>query len=376
LNIAYIFADSEFELNTSNYLCFIPGRAMDFAGHNVALIHIGMFDSNAPECKEILEKAQIIVVERNFKAITLAMVQDWRIKGKVVIGVFDDAYHLMEKSNKAYSYWVEGLLKPVDANGERIKNQRGEYVVLDASHPHPMKLFRLTLETFHGYHTPSKLLTSDFIDSNPNGKYIPNYFDTEMYTKAFESKKSHFGTIVGWGGSLSHFQSFNGSGIINSIKRTFRNRKDLTLMVCGDKQVFDLFPVETDRKIFMPYVKYDKWPEVLSTFDLGLAPLFGEYDKRRSWIKVGEFLMMGTPWIASDNSAYDDYKGYGNIVPNESKKWDEVLNNVLDNLKQEKEKVMDIGRPFALQFDAKKNVNNILLTYKSIAEANGFKVSM
>lgn len=351
---------------------------MNKLGHGVYMIPVKLFDANSTECIEVLNKCEVIIIERNYKAITLAIAQDWRVKGKFVLGVFDDAYHLMEKSNKAYAYWIQGLMKPVDDKGQRLKNDSGQEITIDISHPHPMKLFRLTLETFHGYHTPSKILTNDFIDCNTNGRFIPNYLDSEMYLKA--DKKPHTGIIIGWGGSMSHFKSFTDSGIINSLKRVFRNRKDLTLMVCGDKEVFDLFPVE--NKIFMPYVSYDNWPNVLANFDIGLAPLSGNriqnnfYDQRRSWIKVGEFLTMGIPWIASDIGTYDDYRQYGNLVENESKLWDQALYNTIDNYKTEKEKVMDVGKPFALGMDIYKNAQNILMTYKEIAEKNGFKVTM
>ena len=125
MNIAYIYADSQLEWNTSNWLCHIPAEGMSNVGHQVFMLPIPMFDANAPECVEALEKCQIIVIERNYRAITMAMIQHWRMKGKLIIGVFDDAYHLMEKSNKAYPYWIEGKIMPVDDKGQRLKDEKG-----------------------------------------------------------------------------------------------------------------------------------------------------------------------------------------------------------------------------------------------------------
>jgi glycosyltransferase involved in cell wall biosynthesis len=39
-------------------------------------------------------------------------------------------------------------------------------------------------------------------------------------------------------------------------------------------------------------------------YDIGIAPLAQEYDMRRSWIKVAEYMSMGIPFVATDTAPY------------------------------------------------------------------------
>jgi hypothetical protein len=368
VTITYVEADDEKSFNTSNWLMRIPAKSLVKMGKaNTNIMPNPMFNANTPEANEVLEKSDIIVVERNFFWQTLSMVQYWQDKGKLVVGVFDDGYHLMTPDNPAFNYWI--LNKHIEKDEKTGK----EKVII--FRPKPMDLFKVGLEIFHGYHTPSKTLTKEFADYNSNNFYIPNFLDIESYIYVPKPEnKSKEDINIFWGGSLSHWKSFLDSGCVNAIKRIFKNDKRLKLIIAGDQRVYDLFPLEWDRKIFFNFVPYSSWSKILSYADIGIAPLSGPYDQMRSWIKLMEFGILGIPSISSISKSYEGLEQYTHPTKNESKFWEDNFIKVIENLPKEKEYANDICKPFVLKQNIDLNVDRILKTYAELARKSGFDV--
>jgi hypothetical protein len=283
------------------------------------------------------------------------MINYWKVRGKVIIGCFDDAYQIIPETNASYKYWHNGDIT-------LIRDGKEEPGIM---FPHPMDQFAWGLKSVHAIYTPSKQLCKDWESIVP-AYYNPNRFENEKYIDI--EKPKHEGIIIGWGGSLSHYQSFNDSGILDVLRTIFLKYKYLKLMIVGDKRVYDLIKIPEEQKVFQNYVPYDQWPRVVANFDIGLAPLAGEYDKRRSWIKPLEYMLEKIPWIASDNTSYDDIKQYGTVVKNYPEKWKEAL---LDNiLNLEAKRDIAKGKPFdfAASTDVNANVDKTLVLFKEIAK--------
>jgi len=74
----------------------------------------------------------------------------------------------------------------------------------------------------------------------------------------------------------------------------------------------------------------DKYADfVARTADIGIAPLAGEYDRRRSWVKATEFGLLGLPLVASN---LEPYWGTGALlVRNEPDDWYDLLKDLVAN---------------------------------------------
>lgn len=353
MKIVYVYADTPKEWNCSEWRCAVPARAINRSGRHIAeMLFIQEFAHNTPLAQATCKDADIIIVQRNLFGPVLASIQHWKAHDKVVITDFDDAYHLMPSSNVSYPLWHQGIAKTVD----------GASVKID---PPPLTQFKWGLRLVHAGTAPSKRLADDFHNYTPM-YYLPNYIDLEKYQNVIPEK--HEGIVIGWGGSLSHLQSFAESGILSAIKRVCQSRPQVKFMICGsDVRVLNLLDIPSHQKFHQPWVPYSEWAQVLGKFDIGLAPLFGAYDERRSWIKVLEYMIMKIPWIASEGAAYNELRTYGWLVKNNAGAWERVLLDMIDHLESYKAEAAQDPYLFGISQGIDENVEKIIATYTEIA---------
>jgi glycosyltransferase involved in cell wall biosynthesis len=353
MNIVYVFADKPVEWNSSEWRCAIPARAINRTKrHQANLLSIDDFAVNSSTAQAVCDPADVIVVQRNLFGRVLSAIQHWKARDKVMIADFDDAYHLMPPSNVSYPFWGKGLRLKAGSPAE----------VID---PSPLTQFRWGLRLVHAATVPSKRLADDW-QAYTRIHYVPNYIDLKQYENVIAG--AHAGVMIGWGGSLSHFESFKGSGVIEALRGICRARSHVKVMICGnDRRIYDLLPVAASQKIYQPAVPFEQWPGVLSSFDIGIAPLYGEYDERRSWIKPLEYMVMRIPWVGSDGPAYHELRDYGWLVNNTPEAWERVLSDLVDNLASYKAEAACEPYLFGLSQSVDENVNEILGTYASIA---------
>ena len=347
MNIVYIYADNAAEMNCSQWRCFTPAKALAKAGHTTNVFYIADFYAGTLEVNTACQAADIIVIERNLGEV-LNQIRFWRDRHKVVVADFDDAYDLMPPSNVSYGYW--GLGEIVREDGQVVKLDR-----------RPLDAFKHGLALCNAATTPSKMLVSDW--QNYTHVYqVPNYIDLDKYLNS--EKPQHTGIVIGWGGSMSHLQSFTGSGVAHALKRICRDRPNVRVAIhTADRRVYDALPIKEPQKYLSPWVSYAEWSKQLATFDIGLAPLHGAYDDRRSWIKVLEYMAMQIPWVASAGPAYADLEKYGRLVRNQPIFWEKAIVAVIDQLDQ-----IDRASPlaFANSCSILNNVGNLVQTYQAI----------
>lgn len=356
MDVVYVYADSPEEWNSSEWRCAIPAGAINRTGrHRATLISIDDFAWNTPKAQGVCEDADVIVVQRNLFGPVLSAIQHWKARDKTVIADFDDAYDLMPTSNANYSFWNEGKIPQRGPNGEI------EYLKID---PPPLTQFKWGLRLVHAATTPSRRLSDDWRDYNQI-HHLPNYIDLGKFQNV--PPQEHEGVIVGWGGSVSHLQSFSKS-ILQALRRVCVARPAVKVMICGnDRRIFDRLPLPAEQKILHPWVPYEKWPKVLAKFDIGLAPLQGAYDERRSWIKVLEYMVMKIPWVASGGPAYNELRPYGWLVENTSDAWERVLLDVIDHLDEYKAEAAREPYLFGISQGIDENVGKVLDIYTTIS---------
>ena len=332
-------------------------------------------DFNHPSVQQVLGKADVLSFQRNVITPDVWNAMSyWRALGKIVCVDSDDGYDYLPPSNPAHNYWIRdkgGLadsvgMSPVDALAEGIRRA-------DA------------------FTSPSKVLLKDWEHLTP-GFHIPNWPRRLWYAqptpKPFGAHDIAFGyqetekngqkgielmggnrdgsegwTVLGWGGSISHVDSFVYSGILEALDKIFEKYPHVRLKFCGYEQRLDyIFGKWGDKIIKQAGVKPEHWPFVVSTFDIGLAPLdmrpvpeemgHGKnpeqrkysYDERRSWLKGVEYLCAGVPWLATRSATYDDIAHHGTMVENSaelsmderSNNWYRALSTAIENVEARK----------------------------------------
>jgi glycosyltransferase involved in cell wall biosynthesis len=352
MNVVYVYADKPHEWNCSEWRCSVPARAIRRTGrHRAELLNIRDFGENTPEAQQVCETADVIVVQRNLFGPVLSAIQHWKARDKTIIADFDDAYNLMHTSNGAYPFWAEGV---VQAEGKPAQKME----------PPPLTQFKWGLRLAHAATVPSKRLADDW-QPYTEMVYVPNYIDLEQYKNA--APEPHEGIIIGWGGSMSHLQSFTGSGVAAALKRVCRARPQVKVMICGnDQRILECLPIPENQKLYHPWVPYNDWARVLAKYDIGLAPLQGAYDERRSWIKVLEYMVMKVPWVASEGPAYNDLRSYGWLVKNTPSAWERVLLDVIDHLEEYKGEAAGEPYLFGIAQSIDENIEQVLAIYAEI----------
>ena len=287
----------------------------DFANY----VHPGVVDILAP--------ADVIVVQRNLLTADIWEACDyWRGLGKLVLADLDDDYPHLTPQNPAFPFWILDVTK--------IKERTG-YT--------PIEALTEGFKHVDGLLSPNELILQDWSDVL-GGYWQPNYAHWPWY-KGMKQKPlpaDDEQIIVGWGGSVSHWDSWWFSGLRKAVPELSKQYPRITWKICGGdvrvKRFFD--DIAPGRWIDQAGVPPQEWPKQVQSFDIGLAPLCGpeyeqgeRYDKRRSWLKAVEYLLTGVPWIGSDGIVYEKLDGQGGfVVENSPETWADGLRRVLDNL--------------------------------------------
>lgn len=285
-----ISADAgEAETNTSRYRILTPAKYLQQAGHAILLqknagwerdfggqlvpMDRGISYSNIPE---------VVLIERNIQP---DWVEKMRLSGvKRIIVTFDDNYGEMPNHAAGKVWW--------DKYHERFKKALGmvDLVIV-----------------------PSMALVDAYRPYAKNIQYVANYIDDDIWAgvKIWESKKK----IIGWGGSAEHIESWKQPELGNALKKVLAEHPDWKLFMYGGAvpAILGLLPRGIEVH-YGPWVSHLRWPETMSKFGIGIAPLHGRYDRYRSNLKAVEYGMGAVPWVASFSDPYTRVEVMGGQV--------------------------------------------------------------
>jgi glycosyltransferase involved in cell wall biosynthesis len=299
------------------------------------------------------------VVQRLLYGLVLDAIAYWRARGKTVVADFDDAYDLIPACNSGHAYWAQGMAR-VAGNGGQDRMAR-----LDVS---PMEEFRRGLRMVSAATVPSRLLVTDWQEQG-SVFYLPNSLDLDLYNGVARPPRRDGEVVVGWGGSNSHQESLRLSGVLEALGRVCAQRPSVRIVLAGaDPETFAMLPVPAERKTHLPFVKFQDWPKSLAQIDIGLAPLFGEFDQRRSWIKAAEYMAMRIPWVGSKGAPYADLQEFGTLVDKTPEDWAAALLRVLDNLPSYQALADGPGALQAQMMGVDLNAERILMIYEEILD--------
>ena len=346
-------------------------------------------DIDHPAVQEAIGHADFIIFQRNviFGAVWRAM-DYWRALGKIVLVDLDDHYPAIPPSNPAFQFWQTNTPN------------------LD---PHPVEALKIGLGHADGLVAPSQVLLDDWKDIVP-GFVWKNYPPQDSYKDLARKRRgdpdviltydrtnpeepklistpragSEKDIVIGWGGSISHVDSFYYSGVIDGMIKLIEENPHVVFKFCGseDRLGFLLNKIPKENFIRQPGVTPEDWPQVVATFDIGIAPMdmrvVGDntgagndgysYDERRSWLKLVEYVCAGVPFVATDCAPYKELGRLGKMIENGADNWYKALKSRadgIDHFRAEAEK----NRKWAMKrLTQEANSERLIALYTKIGE--------
>lgn len=389
-NILYVFADLKHEWNCSQWRMLSPSDAINrYAeahpdeGWSAKLMHWTGFVASipGPNYQRAMQKwpgrADLIIFQRNvIREECINAIDYWRFMGKAVVIDLDDEYKSLPYSNPARRFWFEN--EEIVAAGQ------------DEPDPnHHINLLTEGVRRSNGLIAPNRnLLEAWAAETRGHGYYLQNYAERGWWVDLPEraALKAEQGltdkVVIGWGGSMSHYDSFVGSGVLEAARRLTIKHPNLLWLICGgDTRPLKLLDVPAHNKAHQQGVPPSDWPKIVKMFDIGIAPLSGWYDQNRSWIKGIEYSLAGVPWVGTQggrNGTYSDIQGP--LIFNGVEQWESALGNLIVNLEAAQAQANALIPHAQQQFIADNNIEVYRRVYGKIiqdaAEQNRATVSM
>jgi hypothetical protein len=362
LKILYVYGDKPEGANCTLHNCIFPAEAINKTGkHTADCIHVDEFMKNDELVQGLCLNADLIVVERNLFGDTLTMMQLYKVRNKSVAVIFDDQYSMITPKNASYSFWAKSETYTALPNGQ---------IQVSPIRPTPMEQFKWGLKMSKGIITPSRVHCADWDEYGPTYR-TRNYLKLDRYENTeplFPHPKEEL--LIGWSGSMSHFESFTDSGIAPALTYILKTYPQVKLLLTGDREVYNRINISPERKIFSDYVPEEKWSQLVASYDIGLAPLATEFDRRRSPIKALEYMIMKVPWIASDFETYEELKDYGTLTKNGLANWKEAISYAIEHIEEKRELANGKAYEFALTQSWDTNIDKLLKIFQEIINSH------
>lgn len=374
MNVLYFIADGINEYNSSRWRVSTPFNAINQRdwNHKARIASSQRWMKQDDETKKLCQWADIIHIQRVGIDKSIPATKYWRERGKAVVIDYDDDYFRINKGNAAYKFWGEGNVDVNLPDGTKFQQ---------AMDRHPVTQFIEGMQACTAVTMPSRLLAEDARKYGANAFFIPNFLERRLYkttnTKPYDKNR----IIIGWGGSLSHIESFEHSGIVPALKKILNEMENVFLLIVGDKRVIEKLSslgVRKDKIVYHPYVPFDRWQDTLKLYDIGIAPLALEYDMRRSWIKLAEYLSMGIPFVATDGSPYQEtkahlkevsgsfvYQGSNGCTPNAAG-WEQELRKAIENVEKLKQTAVRNQEYYFNVYNIENNIEWMIEMYQAI----------
>jgi glycosyltransferase involved in cell wall biosynthesis len=357
MKILFVESDMPQEYNCSMWRCVVPSRGLLKAGIQSVVIRIEDWANRTPEATELTQEADLVFVQRNLFANVLETILYWRDKGKILIADLDDAYEYMTENtgSPSYEFWANSRMTTPDGKFQQIS-------------PKPMDQLKWGVYLCGNLSSPSKLICDDWKDY-ARTYWFPNYIDGSVY-KRKEVYKPPGRILLGWGGSMTHQISWTGSGLTEACKQIMTEYANVDLLLLGDPRIQRFVDMPPSRKFSVGWVPASVFHVELCKFDIGLIPLYGEYDRRRSWIKSLEYTILGVPWIGTDSEPTREIQTTtGRIVANNAQSWYEALKYYVDNLTVLKQTAIE-NIPLGEALSIENNTGTLVDLFQKIVKDN------
>jgi hypothetical protein len=352
IRVLFVMSDTATEFNCAQYRCVSPYRSLRSAGYDADLIFIEDWAHRTKEAVKATESADLIFFQRNAFGQSLETLLYWTAKGKKIVIDLDDGYEFMtaDTGSPSYMFWVRGVIKDKDGKENDVK-------------PRPLDTLRWYAKLVGNVSSPSSVICDDW-KSLVKTHLVPNYLDGNLYHN-YDVYREPGKLYIGWGGSATHLNSWIKSGASEALWEITKEFKNVNVLLGGDDRVLSHVKVPDARRIKLGWVNMALWPMNLSRFDIGLAPLSGAYDDRRSSLKVIEYLIMGIPSIVSNALPYQAFGDVTTLVNNDPTSWYKAIKDCIINYPDRKRQA-EINVAKGLEWDVYRNADNLMNIYTDI----------
>lgn len=316
-------------MNCSRYRILTPAKYLTKAGHDINLIgNPGISKIHGDKLVDLdfgIDYSQIkstVLVERT---ITPDLVDKLRLSGaKRVVMTCDDNYSRFAFLESAKTWWERNYIKFQKALGMVDLVIVPSHSLLDFYKPYAKKI-----------------------------AYVANYLDDDLYDNL--PPKTDTKTI-GWGGTVQHGPSWRNKKMVKALDRVLKEHPgwEIHLTAGNIPMVVNEFPDGMTIK-WRDWIPHTEWPKEVSTFTIGIAPLFGEYDRYRSNLKVLEYGICNVPWVASFSDPYSKSHVRGGILTKDTD-WYEALTTLMND-ETARNTLSSAGKEWAEGYKMSKNVS-------------------
>ncbi len=319
--------------------------------HSANLLDLQSFIKNTPEAQALCSSSDLLVINRYLYGPVLRAVQYWKARDKKVAVDFDQAINLLTPGIPGYSFWMEGV--PLDH----------KHAPRQAIDPLPIEQFKWGLRLVDAVIVSSARLADDWTQFTTVLE-IPDYLNTDQYPALKHEREDEI-----WLGLSENTQYYGweNSGFLQAIRMVCAERPTVKLLIPGSAlQPHDQINVPASQVIQYHGDSFDAWAHILPRLDVGLSPMFGDYDLRSSGINLLEFMVSKVPWIASDLLTFRSFAAYGTLVQNNVEDWRSAMMNLVDQISVYRKKASAEPFLFALSQDINGNIEKVLKIYTSI----------
>lgn len=324
MKILFLYGDEDHEWNCSEHRVAIPFRAMRRAGIRCEYAKISIWENTPPEHDRATKEADLIFLQRNAFANAINKITYCRSVGIPIVVDLDDGYHFMglDTGSPNSEFWQLGKVMV-----------EGKPAILD---PHPLRALEYGVKIAGAMSSPSKVIMGDWEKFGVRTYFVPNLIESRLYMR-YDVYREPGVIYIGGGGSMSHLKSWTDSGVAKALDILVREYQNIKVVITGDSRVYTkIKSLPQSRRIPLGWANYSVYSKNLSLFDIGVIPLSGEYDRRRSWIKPVEYSAMGIPWVGSNYEPNVIEDGTGTLVENTIEAWYNALKDKIEHLSEEK----------------------------------------
>jgi len=345
LIVTYIYSNRKENWKSVDWRCITPARAINKTGkHKANLVDICSLGKCNGDFEDTCSRSDIIIIHKDLYGQVLSSIQHWKAHDKVVIADFDKAYDLTQMSLNEHEFWFSGV--------HRYENLDGD-IITEEIDPNPLTQFKWGLRLVDAATVSSLRLVEDW-QSFTSVYRVPNYIDLKRYLDIRSEK--HEGINIGWDGAGCDVQGLVESGVLSALSRVCLQRLNVKVVVFNNESIYKALRVPAEQKGYFP----------VRNIDIGIAPLAGCYDKRISWERVLEYLVMKIPWAASEGPPYYAMRTYGWMVNDTQNAWERVLFDMVDHLSDYKLEASGEPYIFGISQGIEENIENVLSIYSMI----------
>jgi len=334
----------------------IPLKAIIRTGlHQAAKLSLEEFVQNTTNAQETCMDADVIVIHRRLVGPVLNAIQRWKAYDKKIFLDMDLSLSHLTPEMDSYDFWNRGVM-----NADSLECLFGGQPI----EPLPTEQLEWGLRMLTGVSTSSRRLADD-LSNYTQSFYLPSFVELDQFRN--QTPMAHEGILIGLGTDGNHLPGILESSVLDALSMVCRKRPQVRVVITGgDQRIYDHLAVPARQKLLWPWVKQEDWPRYLSRVDIGLAPLAGEFDQRRGWERVMEYLVMKIPWVASEGSPYRAVGRFGRLVNNQPDSWEKNLLEIVDHLEEYRADAAGEPYLFALSQDIDENINKILMAYQTL----------